>query len=113
MANIINYHAHVYFSASEKPAAERVRVHVGRQFGERIRIGNWHDNPVGPHPRGSYQLTVLPEDMADFLPWMSMNRGDLTVFMHLNTGDDYMDHTRHVIWLGESESLKLDIFNAH
>jgi len=110
IVKLVNYHAHVYFSEHERRAAETIRVQVKKDFGDEIKIGSWHERPVGPHPRGSYQLTVAPEQMAEFLPWMSMNRAKLTVFMHLNTGDNYTDHTLHVIWLGESEKLNLSIF---
>jgi DOPA 4,5-dioxygenase len=39
-----------------------------------------------------------------------LNRGELTVFAHANSGDDRADHTAHVIWFGESEPLELSIF---
>jgi DOPA 4,5-dioxygenase len=42
---------------------------------------------------------------------MALNRGDLAVFAHASTGDDLADHTRHVIWFGESETLDLSIFD--
>lgn len=105
-----NYHAHVYFSSKEAAAARILRDMVADAFSDRVKIGGWHDQPVGPHPRGSYQITVAVDDMGEFLPWMAINRQGLTVFAHLNTGQDYADHTQHVIWLGVSEELSLDIF---
>ena len=39
-----------------------------------------------------------------------LNRGKLTVFTHAQTGNALKDHTQHVIWLGPSETLKLDQF---
>lgn len=110
MLDLKNYHAHVYFSAPQGEAARALQHRVAEAFGDRVAIGGWHDNPVGPHPRGSYQITVPVQDMGEFLPWMATNRNTLTVFIHLNTGHDYADHTQHVVWLGESEKLALDIF---
>ncbi len=110
MLDIANYHAHVYFSESEQALARELRQSVADTFGDRVKIGSWHDDPVGPHPRGSYQITVSVEDMGEFLPWMAVNRSSLTVFVHLNSGQHYADHTQHVIWLGESEKLDTGIF---
>jgi DOPA 4,5-dioxygenase len=42
---------------------------------------------------------------------MALNRDGLTIFAHASTGDDVADHTRHVIWFGESEPLNLSIFD--
>jgi DOPA 4,5-dioxygenase len=39
-----------------------------------------------------------------------LNRGNLKIFAHANTGNDLADHTDHVIWFGESEPLNLAIF---
>jgi len=47
---ISGYHAHVYYNASSRAAAERVREGLGARF--RVRLGRWHDKPVGPHTKG-------------------------------------------------------------
>ena len=69
-----------------------------------------HDGPVGPHPRGSCQLTVPAERFGEAAQWLALNRGAFTVFAHACTGDDLADHTDHVIWFGPSEALRLGIF---
>ena len=63
-----------------------------------------------PHPRGSCQLTVPASQFGEVAQWLALNRGDLTIFAHADTGDDLADHTRHVIWFGTSEPLNLAIF---
>ena len=65
-----------------------------------------HDNPVGPHPRGSCQLTIGKGQFADVISWLVLNRNGLTVFTHAQTGNALKDHTDHVIWLGPSETLE-------
>jgi aromatic ring-cleaving dioxygenase len=75
-----------------------------------VAVGHYHLRPVGPHPRGSCQLTVAPEHFGEIAQWLVLNRGSLTIFAHANTGDDRADHTRHVIWFGPSEALNLSIF---
>jgi aromatic ring-cleaving dioxygenase len=75
-----------------------------------VPVGHFHLRPVGPHPRGSVQLTIPPDQFGEFAQWLALNRDGLTIFVHANTGDDVADHTRHVIWFGPSESLRLELF---
>ncbi len=102
---ITGYHAHVYYDATTKPAAAVLRDAVAAAF--EAELGRWHDAPVGPHPCGSYQIAFGPELFASLVPWLALNRGELTVFVHPNTGDALADHSAHVIWLGESRALNL------
>ena len=103
-----SFHAHVYYDAPTRAQALKLCEAVGKKFG--VKVGRMHDNPVGPHPRGSCQLTVAKSKFAKVIPWLVLNRGDLTVFTHAQTGDSLKDHTDHVIWLGPSATLKLSIF---
>ena len=103
---ITGYHAHVYYGTASKAAAAALRDAVERTF--EVELGRWHDAPVGPHPCGSYQIAFRPELFASLVPWLALNRGDLTVFVHPNTGDAMADHSAHVIWLGGSRTLNLD-----
>ena len=43
------------------------------------------------------------------LSWLALNRGDLTVFVHPNTGQDLEDHRDRALWLGEQVPLLLDV----
>jgi len=103
---IKGYHAHVYYDAASKPAAAVLRDAVAERF--ETELGRWHDAPVGPHPYGSYQIAFGPELFAALVPWLALNRGELTVFVHPDTGHALADHSAHVIWLGESRTLNLD-----
>jgi len=105
---ITGWHAHVYFDAATRTAAEALCQEAARRFG--VTMGRMHDTPVGPHPMGSCQLSVPPDGIAALIPWLALNRGGLTVFAHAETGDHLADHTRHVLWLGESLPLDLSIF---
>lgn len=107
-AAIRDFHAHIYFDRSEIETAKALGDEAHRRFA--VPVGHYHPSAVGPHPRGSVQLTVPPEQFGDFARWLALNRGELTVFVHANTGDDLADHTRHVIWFGQSEDLDLSIF---
>lgn len=102
---IIGYHAHVYYDDASRPTAEALRAAIEATFD--VRLGRWHDRPVGPHPRWSYQIAFAPALFAALVPWLALNRGGLTVFVHPDTGDALPDHRDHAIWLGEKAELNL------
>ncbi len=103
---ITGYHAHVYYDAASKDAAARLRDAVERRF-DAVRMGRWRDEPVGPHPTGSYQIAFAPALFAEIVPWLALNRAGLTVFLHPETGDDLPDHRDYAIWMGEQQTLDL------
>ena len=104
---ITGWHAHVYFDADQIDRATAVCEAASDRFD--IPMGRMHSQPVGPHPTGSCQLSVPPEKFAEVTAWLALNRNGLTIFTHADTGDVMADHTDHVIWLGESQSLRLEV----
>ena len=108
MNAIRDFHAHIYFDADQLDRAQKLAEAAHAQFG--VPVGRFHTKPVGPHPRGSCQLTVRPEQFGDFAQWIALHRKGLTIFAHTSTGEDFADHTEHVIWFGPSEVLDLSIF---
>jgi aromatic ring-cleaving dioxygenase len=105
---IRDFHAHIYYDPEDVDAAKQLAAAVQQRFA--VAVGHFHSRPVGPHPRGSVQLTVPKELFGDMAQFLALNRGELTIFAHANSGDDLADHTRHVIWFGPSEPLDLSIF---
>jgi len=105
---IHDFHAHIYFDAEEVDKARALGDVAREHFG--VPVGHYHTRPVGPHPRGSCQLTVPPGQFGEFAQWLVLNRAGLTIFAHANTGNDLADHTAHVIWFGPSEELNLAMF---
>jgi aromatic ring-cleaving dioxygenase len=103
---IEGYHAHVYYDPSTKPVAQRLREAIGARFD--VRLGSWHDRPVGPHPSAMYQVLFAVEDLARLLPFLMLNREGLSVLVHPVTGDDYIDHADFPLWLGEPLPLLLE-----
>jgi len=104
---IQDWHAHVYFDADSRDPAWALRERIEKAFD--IVMGRFHEKPVGPHPRFSYQVHFRNDQLAPLLSWFALNRGDLTVFVHPNTGQQLEDHRDRAIWLGEQVPLKLDV----
>src|SRR5690242_17912041 len=63
---IEGYHAHVYYDAETRPLAERLRHQIGERFA--VRLGRWHDAPVGPHPRSMYQVAFEVPEFPRLVP---------------------------------------------
>ena len=108
-AGIQGYHAHIYYDPGTRAVAERLREAIGPAFD--VRLGRWHDRPVGPHPKSMYQIAFPSGMVESFLPWLMLNRDGLTILLHPETGNDYRDHTAHAAWLGAVLPLRLDVFS--
>jgi aromatic ring-cleaving dioxygenase len=106
---IRDFHFHIYFDAVEVERAKALAAAAAELFP--LAIGHFHTRPVGPHPRGSVQLTVPTERLGEVAAWFALNRAGLTIFAHASTGDDRADHRDHVIWFGPSEELDLSLFD--
>ena len=106
---IRGFHAHIYFDPEQIEQARALAAAAHEAFG--CPVGHFHLEPVGPHPRGSCQLSLRPEQFARFAVWAPEARGTLTIFAHGLSGNDLDDHTRFVVWFGRSEPLDMSIFD--
>ncbi|HUH83367.1 MAG TPA: DOPA 4,5-dioxygenase family protein [Stellaceae bacterium] len=104
---ITGYHAHIYYDPVTRPVAERLRQAIGEGF--LVKLGRWHDEPVGPHPVAMYQVAFPVAEFPRLVPWLMLNRGELSVLVHPLTGDDYEDHASYPLWLGAALPLNLDV----
>jgi DOPA 4,5-dioxygenase len=103
-----NFHAHIYFNPDEVDQARVIGEAAAALFG--AEVGRYHVMPIGPHPRGSCQLTVAKDRFGELAQWLTFNRRGLTIFAHALTRQALADHTDHVIWFGPSETLNLEMF---
>ena len=111
-AVITDYHAHVYYDpedAESRARAALLREWVAARFA--VRMGRWHDRPVGPHPTAMYQIAFAAELFASLAPFLMLNRKSLTVLIHPETGRPLDDHTSHAAWLGQPLSLKTEVLS--
>ncbi|MBS0559634.1 MAG: DOPA 4,5-dioxygenase family protein [Proteobacteria bacterium] len=94
------YHAHIYYDPEHtRGAAARLRGWVEERF-PTVRMGRWHDVPVGPHPTAMYQIAFEPALFPTLVPFLMLNRQGLTVLVHPETGRPRDDHLLNATWMG-------------
>lgn len=108
-SKIKGYHAHIYYDPTSRDAAQRVREGLSRFA---VRLGSWHDEPVGPHPQSMYQVVFSPEQFGEVVPWLMLHREGLDVLVHPETGDTVGDHLEHSLWLGKKLKLNIGSFGV-
>ena len=102
---IKGYHAHVYYDQDSRQAAARVREAL--EGGFQVVMGRWRDEPVGPHPQSMYQVKFDPSEFARIVPWLMLNRSGLTILVHPETDNAFLDHAQNALWLGRKLELRL------
>ena len=110
IGKITEYHAHIYYDPADpdsRARAAQLREWVEARF--TVRMGRWHDVPVGPHPTAMYQIAFLPEAFPTLAPFVMLNRMGLTVLLHPESGRPRDDHTLHAAWMGEVLPLKTEV----
>jgi aromatic ring-cleaving dioxygenase len=107
---IEGYHAHVYYVPATRDVAERLREALGAGF--EVRLGRWHDQPVGPHPSSMYQVAFEVAEFARVVPFLMLNRGELDILVHPLTGNDYLDHSSFAVWMGTRLPLRLETLSG-
>ncbi len=83
---IHDYHVHVYYDAATRDLAAQLRQAVEERFAGQMRMGSWHDVPVGPHVQAMYQIAFAPPLFPTLVPFLMMNRMGLTILVHPESG---------------------------
>ena len=104
------YHAHIYYSAGQRAAAEALRdafVRLEAAGGEPgiLFVGRLTDGGVGPHPIPQYELHFLESSLAGVVA--AIEASGLTALVHPLTDDDMADHTILARWIGVPVTLDL------
>jgi DOPA 4,5-dioxygenase len=106
---ITDYHAHIYYDPADRDRAAALRQWVENRF--QVRMGRWHDVPVGPHPTAMYQIAFTPDLFPTLVPFLMLNRQGLTVLLHPQSGRPRDDHTLNAVWMGEVLPLKTEVLS--
>jgi len=102
------YHAHIYFSAEERPAAEALRAAFARRVAI-LFIGALTDGPAGPHPMPQYEVHFRRGALPDVVSMIEAS--GLRALVHPLTLDDRADHTSLGTWYGAPLDLDLSVLD--
>jgi aromatic ring-cleaving dioxygenase len=96
---IREYHAHVYYDNISRNRAADLRVRIGARFTDQAHP--LRDAPIGPHLSAQYQIVFNSDQFPWLVPFLMMNRMELTVLVHPQSGRPRDDHTLNALWMGE------------
>ncbi|MEK6541424.1 MAG: DOPA 4,5-dioxygenase family protein [Pseudomonadota bacterium] len=109
-----SFHAHVYYSDAERPAAAALRDELMRLSIEASDlhipyVGRMVDGPVGPHPIPQFELHFNEVSRAGVIAIISA--ASLRALIHPLTDDDMADHTSLAQWIGDPVVLDLSVLD--
>jgi DOPA 4,5-dioxygenase len=102
------FHAHIYYSADERPAAETLRDNF-RANGEVLFVGQMTDRAVGPHPIPQYEVHFVEGALPAVVS--AIEGSGLRALVHPLTEDDLADHTTLAHWIGEPVELDVTVLD--
>ena len=108
------YHAHVYYDAGSRAAAQQLhRAFTGTKGSGRLAnlvfVGELRDMPVGPHPKPQFEIHFLASALPGVLPMIEAS--GLAALVHPLTDDDVADHTSLAHWIGTSLPLDQSVLD--
>lgn len=108
------FHAHIYYSAGERPAAEALRAEFQNRLnaddGRRVLfVGQMTDSGVGPHPIPQYEIHFLKTSLAAVVE--AIEQSGMRALVHALTDDDLADHTTLAHWIGEPLDLDVSVLD--
>ncbi|MDB5429196.1 MAG: dopa 4,5-dioxygenase family protein [Caulobacter sp.] len=114
LADDAPYHAHVYYSAEERPAAVALRdalraASAAGPLSDIRFIGELRDRKAGPHITSQFEIHFDRGLLALVEP--ELERSGLRVLIHPLTLDDLGDHTDLGRWIGEPVELDLSVLD--
>ena len=108
------YHAHIYYSADQRPVALSLRdtlraARSGDPLSGLRFVGELRDHKAGPHITSQFEIhfdeRLLPVVEAE------LTRSGLSILLHPLTLDDLGDHTYLGRWIGEPVELDLSVLD--
>ena len=108
------YHAHIYYSAEQRAAAEALRdmfilMTEGGAEPPVLFVGRMMDRGVGPHPIPQYEVHFLWRALPDVIAAIAAT--GLRALVHPLTDDDMADHTSLAHWIGAPLDLDVTVLD--
>ena len=108
------YHAHVYYEAEERGAAEALRdAFAGFAAGggepRVLFVGDMVDTGVGPHPIPQFEIHFRERALPAIIA--AIEASGLRALVHPLTDDDLADHTSLARWIGEEVALDVSVLD--
>ena len=108
------YHAHIYYSAAERPVALALRDKLrtakpGDPLSALLFVGELRDHKAGPHITSQFEIHF--EERLLPVVETELKQSGLRVLLHPLTLDDLGDHTYLGRWLGEPVELDLTVLD--
>ena len=103
------YHAHIYYSDDELPAATALRDDFVAGRPAVLFVGRMMDRDVGPHPIPQYEIHFLEPARSHVVA--AIEASGLRALVHPLTHDDLADHTSLGHWIGEPLALDLTVLD--
>jgi aromatic ring-cleaving dioxygenase len=112
------FHSHAYFDheVPEQVAEARAFMElVRRTFAStpHVEAHSFLPAPIGPHPRGSFEVLFTREVLAEYVAWLMFERPpSMSVLIHPLTRSQTRDHTTRAMWLGERLAIDVALLQA-
>jgi aromatic ring-cleaving dioxygenase len=103
------FHAHIYYSDDDRPAAEALRDRFLDTPSQVLFVGRMMDSGVGPHPIAQYEVHFLEGARPDVVA--AIEASGLRALVHPLTDDDLADHTSLAQWIGELVELDVSVLD--
>jgi aromatic ring-cleaving dioxygenase len=102
------FHAHIYYSAEQRSAAEALRNAFIDQA-EILFVGRMMDGAVGPHPAAQFEVHFCERTLPDVVA--RIEASGLRALVHPLTDDDLADHTSLARWIGGPLDLDVTVLD--
>jgi DOPA 4,5-dioxygenase len=106
------YHAHIYYSADQRPAALALRDDFLGQMSpdsDILFVGQMSDRGAGPHPIPQYEVHFLERSRPQVIA--AIEASGLRALVHPLTNDDLADHTSLAHWIGDPVELDVTVLD--
>ena len=103
------YHAHIYYTAEDRAAAQALRDRFSGMQPQILFVGRMMDRGVGPHPIPQFEVHFLEDARPEVLA--AIEASGLRALVHPLTDDDLADHTSLAHWIGEPVELDVGVLD--